>query len=331
MFHSASWPSRANPHLTEFARERGSHALRFFSRYFEIPYPGDKIDHVAIPDFAFGAMENLGCVTYREHVLLIDPAVASQLEVQRVAAVIAHETAHMWFGDLVTMRWWNGIWLNEAFATFMELAADDDFRPEWSVWTAFGQSKSQALSTDGLRSTRPIEFPVGRPEEAEAMFDVLTYQKGAAVLRMLEQYLGPETFRKGISHYLTTHAYGNTDTGDLWDAIEGISGEPVRLIMDSWIFQGGYPLVSVDRGDDEPLDPARAAALPLRLGRCRRRRRPSSGPYRSTCGRRSAARSSASDCCSTARRPPSPSTVRSIGWSSTTATWGFYRVRYQPD
>jgi puromycin-sensitive aminopeptidase len=236
-------------HLTRFAMERGAHALRFFARYFEIPYPGDKLDHVAIPDFAFGAMENLGCVTYREHALLVDPAVASQLELQRVASVIAHETAHMWFGDLVTMKWWNGIWLNEAFATFMELAADDDFRPEWLVWAAFGNSKASALSTDGLRSTRPIEFPVGRPEEAEAMFDVLTYQKGAAVLRMLEQYLGPETFRKGISHYLSTHAYGNTDTGDLWDAIEAVSGEPVRSIMDSWIFQGGYPLVSVERGD----------------------------------------------------------------------------------
>jgi puromycin-sensitive aminopeptidase len=238
-------------HLTRFALESGSHALRFLARYFEIPYPGSKIDHIAIPDFAFGAMENLGCVTYREHVLLVDPAVASQLELQRIAAVVAHETAHMWFGDLVTMKWWNGIWLNEAFATFMELTANDDFRPDWLVWTAFGSSKAQALSTDGLRATRPIEFPVGRPEEAEAMFDVLTYQKGAAVLRMLEQYLGPETFRKGISHYLGTHAYTNTDTGDLWDAIEAVSGEPVRAIMDSWIFQGGYPLVSVEAGDDD--------------------------------------------------------------------------------
>jgi puromycin-sensitive aminopeptidase len=315
-------------HLTGFALERGTHALRFLSRYFEIPYPGDKIDHVAIPDFAFGAMENLGCVTYREHVLLIDPAVASQLEVQRVAAVIAHETAHMWFGDLVTMKWWNGIWLNEAFATFMELAADDDFRPEWSVWTAFGQSKSQALSTDGLRNTRPIEFPVGRPEEAEAMFDVLTYQKGAAVLRMLEQYLGPETFRKGISHYLTTHAYGNTDTGDLWDAIEGISGEPVRLIMDSWIFQGGYPLVSVDRGDDDRTielaqrrflyDPSGADgdqqwAVPVNLrasvgGQVQRQRLLLDGPAATV----------------TFDGP--------VDWVVVNdGTWGFYRVRYQPE
>ena len=165
-------------HLTGFAVEAGSHALRFFSQYFELPYPADKIDHVAIPDFAFGAMENLGCVTYRENALLVDPAEASQLELQRVATVVAHETAHMWFGDLVTMKWWNGIWLNEAFATFMELAANEHFRPDWQVWIGFGTSKAAALATDGLRSTRPVEFAVGRPEEAEAMFDVLTYQKG---------------------------------------------------------------------------------------------------------------------------------------------------------
>ena len=214
-------------HLTGLRPRSGRHALRFLSRYFELPYPADKIDHVAIPDFAFGAMENLGCVTYRENALLVDPAEASQLELQRVATVVAHETAHMWFGDLVTMKWWNGIWLNEAFATFMELAANEQYRPEWQVWTAFGTSKAAALAIDGLRSTRPVEFAVGRPEEAEAMFDVLTYQKGGAVLRMLEQYIGPETFRKGISHYLTIHAYANTETGDLWDAIEAVSGEPV--------------------------------------------------------------------------------------------------------
>ncbi len=238
-------------HLTAYAREAGAHALRFLARYFELPYPAAKIDHVAIPDFAFGAMENLGCVTYRENALLVNPAEASQLELQRIATVVAHETAHMWFGDLVTMRWWNGIWLNEAFATFMELTVNEHFRPEWQVWTAFGTSKAAALATDGLRNTRPVEFPVGRPDEAEAMFDVLTYQKGAAVLRMLEQYLGQETFRKGISHYLNVHAYANTETGDLWDAIEAVSGEPVRAIMETWILQGGYPLISVEPGDDE--------------------------------------------------------------------------------
>ena len=244
----ATVPGKA--HLTGFAVEAGLHALSFFSRYFGIGYPGDKIDHIAIPNFAFGAMENLGCVTYRENALLIDPAAASQLELQRVASVISHETAHMWFGDLVTMKWWDGIWLNEAFATLMELLSDEDFRPDWNVWAAFGPSKAAALATDGLQHSRPIEFAVGSPDEAEAMFDVLTYQKGAAVLRMLEQFLAPDTFRKGIGHYLTTHSHANTETGDLWDALEAVSGEPVRAIMDTWIFQAGYPLVSVEPGDD---------------------------------------------------------------------------------
>ncbi|MDQ1364393.1 MAG: tricorn protease interacting factor [Acidimicrobiaceae bacterium] len=237
-------------HLTDFGLEAAAHALHFLADYFGIAYPHDKIDHIAVPDFAFGAMENLGCVTYRETALLVDQAAASRLELDRVAQVVAHETAHMWFGDLVTMKWWNGIWLNEAFATFMELLTVDAFRPDWEVWVTFGIGRSAAMMTDGLTSTRPVEFAVGRPCEAEGMFDILTYQKGAAVLRMLEQYLGPEPFRQGISRYLTEHSYGNTETTDLWDAIEAASGEPARAVMDSWIYQGGYPLVSVGLSPD---------------------------------------------------------------------------------
>ena len=245
----ATPPGRA--HLAPYAAEVGAHSLRFLASYFDLPYPSDKIDHIAIPDFAFGAMENLGCVTYRETALLVDPSTASQMELQRVATVIAHETSHMWFGDLVTMKWWNGIWLNEAFATFMELTTTDDFRPDWDVWTGFGAGKAAALAIDGLRATRPVEFAVGPPEEAEAMFDVLTYQKGGAVLRMLEQYLGPDTFRRGIAGYLAEHRYGNTETADLWNALEAASGEPVRRTMDSWILQGGYPLLTVSAGQGE--------------------------------------------------------------------------------
>jgi len=233
-------------HLTDFALEVGAHALRFFRDYFGIPYPADKLDMVAIPDFAFGAMENVGCVTYRESLLLVDPARASRLELERVADVVCHEIAHMWFGNLVTMKWWNGIWLNEAFATMMEVLACDAFRPEWERWVSFGVEREAALAVDGLHATRPVEFPVGRPEEAEAMFDVLTYQKGGSVLRMLEQFIGPEVFRAGIHDYLTTHAYGNTETADLWDALERASGRDVRTIMSTWIDQGGYPLVTVD-------------------------------------------------------------------------------------
>ncbi|HZU80674.1 MAG TPA: M1 family metallopeptidase [Acidimicrobiales bacterium] len=235
--------------LTDFALEAAAHALRFFSEWFGIPYPGDKLDLVAIPDFAFGAMENLGCVTFREAVLLIDPARASRVELERVADVVSHEIAHMWFGDLVTMKWWTGIWLNEAFATLMELLCVDAFRPAWKRWVSFGLERDVAMATDALHRTRPVEYPVGSPEEAQGMFDVLTYQKGASVLRMLERYLGAERFREGIRRYLRTHSYGNTVTSDLWDAIEEASGEPVRQIMESWILQGGFPVVLAERGD----------------------------------------------------------------------------------
>ena len=194
-------------HLTPYALDVASHGLRWFSDYYAIPYPSDKVDLVAIPDFASGAMENLGCITFREVLLLIDPETATQPELQTAAAVINHELAHMWFGDLVTMKWWEGIWLNEAFATFMETACTDAYRPDWQVWTTFSRGRSAAYATDALGSTRPIEYPVRNPAEAEGMFDILTYEKGASLVRMLEQYLGVERFRDGVRHYLSTHAY----------------------------------------------------------------------------------------------------------------------------
>ncbi|CAN5147389.1 M1 family metallopeptidase [soil metagenome] len=248
-------------HLAPFALEVGAFCLRWFGDYYAIAYPGDKCDLIALPDFAFGAMENLGAITFREQVLLVDPDAVAQAELQRVADVVAHELAHMWFGDLVTMKWWNGLWLNEAFATFMEVAAVDAFRPEWRRWDSFTTERAAAFAVDSLASTRPVEYPVRSPEEAEGMFDVLTYQKGASVLRMLEQYLGTDEFRSGIHRYLAAHAYANAETTDLWDAIEEATGEPVRRIMDAWIFQGGYPLIGVEAeegdGDDVRLDQRR--------------------------------------------------------------------------
>ena len=238
-------------HLAGFGLEVGAYCLRWFQAYYGIPYPAEKVELLALPDFAAGAMENLGCITFRENLLLVDPATATQPERQLVADVVAHELAHMWFGDLVTMRWWNGIWLNEAFATFMEIAACDAFRPEWGRWLTFGLERTAAFETDSLASTRPVEFDVRSPQDAEGMFDVLTYQKGGALLRMLEQHLGAEAFRAGVSHYLRSHAYGNTETSDLWDAIEEITGEPVRQIMDSWIWQPGYPLISAELANGE--------------------------------------------------------------------------------
>ncbi|MGI9595292.1 MAG: M1 family aminopeptidase [Acidimicrobiales bacterium] len=232
-------------HLTDFALEAGTFALRYLTDYFGLPYPDQKLDLVAIPDFAFGAMENLGCVTFREVLLLIDPDKATQPELQRAADVINHEVAHMWFGDLVTMKWWNGLWLNEAFATFMEMRCTDAFRPAWQRWTNFGLSRTAAFDTDSLASTRPIEYEVISPADADGMFDILTYEKGAAVVRMLEQYLGEDEFRAGIRRYMAEHQFGNAETTDLWDALEEETGEPVRRIMDSWIFQGGFPLISL--------------------------------------------------------------------------------------
>ena len=158
----------------------------------------------------------------------------------------------MWFGDLVTMSWWNGLWLNEAFATFMEMRCTDAFRPGWQRWVDFSLARSEAFDTDALGATRPIEFEVVSPSDAEGMFDVLTYEKGAAVVRMLEQYLGEDRFRQGIGRYMRENQFGNAETTDLWDAIEAETGEPVRRIMDSWIFQGGFPAVTVDAHPDRP-------------------------------------------------------------------------------
>ncbi len=232
-------------HLTRFGLDAGAFALGWYQDYYGIPYPTEKCDMIALPDFAAGAMENLGCITYRESLLLVDEAHSTQAEQQVLADVITHELAHMWFGDLVTMSWWNGIWLNEAFATFMEVECCANYRPDWKRWATFGLERSVAFETDALVATRSVEFPVEAPDDCQGMFDVLTYQKGGALLRMLQQYLGEQEFRRGVQHYLSSHAYGNTETSDLWDAIEAVNPHtPVRRMMDSWIWQPGFPLVS---------------------------------------------------------------------------------------
>src|SRR5438876_1180545 len=266
------WCVPGKKHLARFALAIGAFSLEFFEDYYGLPYPGDKLDLLAIPDFAAGAMENLGAITFRETALLVDETAASHAELERVADVVAHENAHMWFGDLVTMTWWNGIWLNEAFATFMEMLAVDAWKPEWQRWSTFGVSRAAALSLDGLHSTRPIEFPVTSPRDADAMFDVLTYEKGASVLRMLEQYLGAVVFREGVRDYLRTHKFANADTGDLWAALGRSGQQPIPGVMDGWIFRPGYPVVTVSRDAGgtlvlaqqrfnylrEPLPPAQA-------------------------------------------------------------------------
>jgi len=245
------WTVPGKQPLTPFGHEIAVASLKFFEDYYGIPYPGDKLDLVAIPDFASGAMENLGAITFRETALLVDQQTGAHAELERVADVVAHENAHMWFGDLVTMSWWNGLWLNEAFATFMEMLAVDAWKPEWKRWESFSVARAAAFSVDGLVSTRPIEYPVHAPKDADAMFDILTYEKGASVLRMLEQYIGPTIFREGVRQYLRSHAYDNADTNDLWMALGTVANQPVPELMNGWIFQPGFPLVTAEEHGNE--------------------------------------------------------------------------------
>ncbi|HEX6221160.1 MAG TPA: M1 family metallopeptidase, partial [Acidimicrobiia bacterium] len=237
---------KGNLHLTEIAMENAVFCFEYLSDYYGIPYPADKLDHIAIPDFAAGAMENVGLITYRETYLVIDPEKASQAEKQNSLDVIGHEVAHQWFGNLVTMAWWEGAWLNEAFASFMELKATDAMRPEWKRWLAFqNQEVPWAMGTDQLASTRPIEFEVTHPDEVDQMFDAITYGKGSAVLHMLDEFMGVENFRIGVGNYLRKHSYGNTVTTDLWEGLDGASDYPVSAIMDTWVFQRGFPQIDV--------------------------------------------------------------------------------------
>ncbi len=230
----------------QFALETATRLLKYFNDYFGIPYPLPKLDHFAIPDFAAGAMENWGAITYRETALLVDPQNTSAGTRQLVAGIIAHEMAHMWFGDLVTMAWWDDLWLNESFASWMGDKATANLFPDWEVWTQFVSSDTnRALSLDGLRNSHPIEQEVHNPAEIGELFDAISYSKGASVLRMLESFLGEETFRQGLNAYLTKHQYANAVRRDLWDALGEVSGQPVADIMDTWVMQTGYPVLDV--------------------------------------------------------------------------------------
>jgi puromycin-sensitive aminopeptidase len=237
---------RGNLHLTDVAVDNAVFCFEYLSDYYRIVYPGDKLDHIAIPDFAAGAMENVGLITYRDSYLIIDPEKASQSELQSSLDVIGHEIAHQWFGNLVTMAWWEGAWLNEAFASFMELKATDAKHPEWKRWLAFANLEVPwAMGTDQLATTRPIEFEVNQPEEVEEMFDAITYGKGSAVLRMIEMFIGVEAFREGVGNYLRKHEYANTVTTDLWEGLDDASDWPVGEIMGTWVYQRGFPQIDV--------------------------------------------------------------------------------------
>ena len=241
------WATRGKEEQGRFALQTAVDLLAYLDFYFGIPYPLEKLDHLALPDFAAGAMENWGAITYREIALLFDPANSAANTRQRIAEIIAHEMAHMWFGDLVTMEWWDDLWLNESFASWMGNKAVDHIRPEWDMWTQFVyQDTNGGLSLDGLKNSHPIEMQVANPAEIGELFDAISYNKGGAVLRMLEDFLGEETFRQGIHHYLKSHQYGNARTEDLWASLEQVSGKPITAIMNTWVKQAGYPVLTVE-------------------------------------------------------------------------------------
>jgi len=238
------WAIRGKEEQGRFALETSVKVLDYFNDYFKIPYPLPKMDHIAVPDFAAGAMENWGGITYRETALLFDPENSAAASRQRIAEVVAHEMAHMWFGDLVTMEWWDDLWLNESFASWVGDKAVGQIFPEWNMWTQFVAHDTQAgLGLDGLRNSHPIGVDVENPAEISEIFDAISYSKGGSVLRMLEAFLGEETFRNGLHAYLFAHQYANARKDDLWTALEEASGQPVTKVMAAWVNQTGYPVL----------------------------------------------------------------------------------------
>lgn len=229
-----------------FSTELAAKTLKFYEKAFGIDYPLPKMDMVAVPDFSSGAMENWGLVTYRVVDVLLNEKTSSTSTKERVAEVVQHELAHQWFGNLVTMDFWEGLWLNEGFATWMSWYSCNTFYPEWKVWQTYViDSLQSALALDSLRSSHPIEVPVKRVDELNQIFDAISYSKGSSVLRMVSKWLGEETFLEGIRRYLKKHAYGNTRTSDLWASLSEASGKNVSDVMDAWTKKVGYPVISV--------------------------------------------------------------------------------------
>jgi len=228
---------------TGFSFEATQKVLDYYESYFGIPFQLPKLHNVAVPEFAYGAMENWGAITYREILLHVDKDTSIRAK-KSVAHVIAHEIAHMWFGDLVTMKWWDDLWLNESFATFMDYKSTDRAYPEWKVWQDFVRtSTSGAMGRDSLTKTHPIMAKVHDPEEIEELFDEISYGKGASILRMIEAYIGSENFKRGVAQYLQKFRYSNASGHDLWSSLQEASGTEVSRIMEGWISQEGFPVV----------------------------------------------------------------------------------------
>jgi len=254
------WCTEGKEHLTAFALSSAAKFMAYYEDYFGVPYPLKKLDLIGVPDFAHGAMENIGAITFRETALLVDDENGSTHAKMRVADVVAHEMAHLWFGDLVTMAWWNDLWLNEAFATWMSDKAVDNLKPEWRIWDDFAVDRGGTLTDDSIQATRAVQCVVNSPNDALEMFDEITYGKGAALLRMLEMYLSEKTFQAGIQDYMRKHSFANATTDDLWQALsqaaagpdtgkkgkgkKGHGGTDVSALMQAWVHTPGCPLVS---------------------------------------------------------------------------------------
>src|SRR6266478_7535793 len=231
--------------MGKFALESAEHILSYYDKYFGIKYPYGKLDLIGLPDFSAGAMENTGCITFREVILLIDEKQGSDELKKTIASVIAHEMAHQWFGDLVTMKWWDDIWLNEGFATWMSSKPLEKWKPEWNYDLDDVSGTGGTLNTDSLANTRPIHQAAETPGQIMELFDGIAYGKAASVLRMLESYLGEETFRAGVNAYIEKHQYANATADDFWGAQAKTSKKPVDQIMPTFVKQAGAPFINV--------------------------------------------------------------------------------------
>jgi len=238
------WAMKGKEEMGRFAHDFTKRLLPWYEDYFQAPYHYDKYDQFAAPGFAAGAMENAGLVIYVQSALIMNPQTASWSAEKSIAHVIAHETAHMWFGDLVTMAWWDDLWLNESFAEWVSFKAVNALNPEYKIWNDGQGGKLGALAADALESTHPIYTKVETPDDATELFDAITYQKGCSVMRMLENFLGEEAFRAGLRTYMKEFAESNATGADLWRHLAQASDQPVAEIMQSWIAQGGYPMIS---------------------------------------------------------------------------------------
>jgi aminopeptidase N len=250
------WATPAQPSDNlDFALDIAVRTIDFFDKYFGTPYPLSKCDHVALPDFASGAMENWGLITYREVALLADPKTSSISSKRYAATVISHELSHQWFGNLVTMKWWNDLWLNESFASLVEYTAIDALEPSWNVWLDFASFESiSALRRDSLDGVQPVQTEVNHPDEISTLFDgAIVYAKGARLLQMLQNYIGEAVFQSGLKQYFKDFAYKNTESADLWGAFDKSSGKDITNLMKRWISQPGFPVLHVAQTDDKIL------------------------------------------------------------------------------